>query len=330
MNDKTDKDDDQPTAAEVAEEERKAAIARGDIVDDEELAKAAAEAEAEDDDDDDDAAAVAAAAAAAAAEDEDEDEPGAAVDNGITIPKARYDEDRQKSRIEKARLEARILELEGTPAKKDAGPTLAEAQAEIDTLDDEYEAHLLEGEPAEAKAKRLEANAKRNELTDRKIKEGNAAMGTAAVEQVRYDNQLAAFEAKYPAMNPDAVEFDKAKSDEIDMLMNSFEAGGMTLVGSLNKAIHYVFGNAPAPKEEDDKGETKAERVKRQRKEAATKKTLNAVKKTPTDLDDIGRDSDKAGRDDGLPNPLKMSQAQFDKLTEAQKAELRDDTLKPH
>lgn len=330
MNDATKKDE--PTAAEVAEEERKAAIARGDIVDDDELAKAAAES---DDDEDEEAAAALAIAAAAESDDDDDDddddEPGDSPDDGIQIPKARYDEDRKNSRLEKERLEARIRQLEGTAPKKDAGPTIAEQQAAIETLEDEYEAHLLEGEVTEAKAKRREFNALKDALTDRKIREGNAAMGSAAVEQVRYDNQLASFEAKFPEMNPDAVEFDSEKSDEIDALMNAFEASGMTLVKSLNKAIHYVFGTeAKKAVVKDADGETKAEKVKRDRKERAAKKALNAVNKTPTDLDKVGRDSDKAGRDDGLPDPLKMSVAQFDKLTEKQKAELREDTLKVH
>ena len=83
-------------------------------------------------------------------------------------------------------------------------------------------------------------------------------------------------------------------------------------------------------RQKEEEGETKADKIKRERKEKAVKKALDTVNKTPADLDGVGRNSDKGGRTDGLPDPLKMTQAQFDKLTEKQKAELREDTLKVH
>jgi hypothetical protein len=332
-----DNKDDELSAAEVAEQEKKDAIARGDVVDDDELAKAAAEAE-----DDDgsvktpeelEAEATAAALAAKEAEDDD-DEPGDDADDGINIPKARYDEDRQKSRVEKAQLEARIKELEGKGRKKDEGPTIAELQTEIEELEDKYEAHLLEGETTEAAALRRETNIKRNALTDRKIKDQSSAMGAAAVEQVRYDTQLATLEAKYPAMNPDSSEFDKVVSDEVDTLIAAFESSGMSITKALNKAVQYaIINKQPAKKADDDDDkddDVDVEKIKADRKRKAQDKALKTVKKTPADLKDVGVNSDKGGRTDGLPDPLKMTQAQFDKLTEAQKAELRDDTMKPH
>jgi len=285
-----------------AEEERLAAIARGDVVEEEDEEVLEEEVL-----------------------EEEEDEPGAPVDEDLQVPKARFDDARKAAKAENDALKARIAALENA-TKKDV-ITVDMLEAEIEELEDKVDTHLLEGEVAEAKAIRKTLNAKRNALIDQRIAEKSTAMGKAAVEQVRYDAQLAAFEAKFPVMNPDAVDFSKDVSDEIDMLMGAFEAKGMSLVASLNKAVHYVLGNkAEKPVSEDNK----SEKVKLERKLNAQKKALDTVNKTPTNLDGVGRNSDKAGRDDGLPSPLKMSQAQFDKLTEVQKAELRDDTLKVH
>ena len=291
------------------------AIARGDIIEDDDTKKKPEDDDPEDDDDvnnddDDDL------------DDDDDDKPGDDPDDGIQVPKARFDKSRKAGRIREEALERRIKELEGKGKKPEI--TIAEMEAEIEELEDQHENLLLEGEVDKSKAIRRQMNVKRNAVIDRRISEKSNAMGAAAVQQVRYDNQLAAFEIKYPAMNEDAVEYDEAVAGEVGTLMNAFQSSGMSLVGALNKAVHYVFRDAPAAKDEDD---DTADEVRKARKLKARKKALRAVKKTPTNLKDVGRNSDKAGRDDGLPDPLKMTQDQFDKLTEKQLAELREDKM---
>lgn len=302
------------------DEERLAAIARGDIIEGDEEEEIEEEPEEEEIDDEE---ADTEEEETGDDDDNEEDEPGAPPPkDSLTIPKARYDEDRQKSRREKLALEARIAELEGKVAPKNE-VTLEEMEAEIEDLEDQHENLLLEGEIDKAKAIRRQMNIKRNAVLDRRISEKSKAMGAAAVQQVRYDTQLAAFEAKYPTMNEDSPEFDEAVSAEVGTLMNAFVASGMNLVAALNKAVHYVFRDSSAATEEA----STADEVRAARKIKAREKALAAVKKTPTNLSKVGRNSDKAGRDDGLPDPLKMSQAQFDKLTEKQLAAMREDKL---
>jgi gamma-glutamylcyclotransferase (GGCT)/AIG2-like uncharacterized protein YtfP len=313
----TDEKDTSPTP----EEERAAAVARGDIVDEGELEEAAAEAEEVEEVEEEELD------ASAEEDEEDEDQPGdSAPGDEITIPKARYDEDRRNSRAREAKLQARIEELEGKQ-KKDDTPSISDMQKEIEDLEDQHENLLLEGEIDKAKIMRRDINAKRNDLIDRRIAEKSTAMGQAAVEQVRYDSQLAALEARYPVMNPDSPEFDGEVMTEIITLMDAFEASGKTLTQALNKAVHYVMRDVEPEKKPAVK---KGEAVREERKTAARKKALKAVKDSPADLKDIGRNSDKAGRDDGLPDPLKMSQEDFDKLSEKQLKQLREDQVIAH
>ena len=297
------------TPEEIAEEERQAAIARGDVVEDEEDSLEEDEEDSSEEDEED----------SSEEDEEEDDEPGdAAPEDDITVPKARFDESRKSARKREAELEARIAELE--KGNKKPEQSIDDLEAEIEELEDQHDSLLLEGEIDKAKAVRRELNSKRNGIIDRRISEKSSAMGQAAVEQVRYDTQLASFEVKYPTINPDATEYDEAVSNEVSTLMNAFQTSGMSLVASLNKAVHYVFrGEEPESKSTSEVGD--------KRKKAARKRALKTVKNTPANLKDIGNNSDKAGSDDGLPDPMKMSQKAFDKLTEKQKAALRGDKL---
>jgi hypothetical protein len=142
-----------------------------------------------------------------------------------------------------------------------------------------------------------------------------------AVEQMRFDAQLAQFEAKFPAMNPDSTDFNQELTNEIAMVMKAFQADGLTSAAALNKAVHYVIrDDVPRTGEDPDV-------VRSKRSQQARKKVASTVKKSPPDLADRGRDSDKRGMGDGLPDVTRMSPEEFDKLSSEQLRKLRGDFL---
>mgnify|MGYP001370444496 CR=1 FL=1 len=253
------------------------------------------------------------AEAAGADEEEEEEEP-------ISIPKARFDEVQRRAREHTQQLENRIRELEtGNRAKAKDEPSLTD---EIEALTISYEDLLLDGEVEKARVVRRQRDAKQAEFMEQRVQEASRQTGSVAVDQMRFDAQLAQFEALYPAINPDAKEFDTATVNEVNELLQVFRTSGLSLPAALSKAVSYVFkGNTPVV---DTK---KADDVRNKRGETERKRVAGAAKKMPPSLNGRGRDSDKAGERDGLPDITRMTPEQFDKLTPEQLSILRQDRL---
>ena len=104
-------------------------------------------------------------------------------------------------------------------------------------------------------------------------------------------------------------------------VLNAFQARGYTPAAALNKAMHYVIReDEPVAGEDPDI-------IRSKRGQQARKRVAKAAKSSPPDLHDKGKDSDKSGSGDGLPDVTKMSPEQFDKLSEAELRALRGDSL---
>jgi len=327
------------TAAELAAEERELAIKRGDIIPEDEENEAletsaegttdakgeAAAGKGEDVGGDDaegagdaDEGASAESSATEAASEEGKDE-------GITIPKARFDEAQQKHRAKIKELEDRLKTAEREHAQKTTDADLEKLQAEIDTLENTYEEFLLEGEVEKARAARKEMNAKRDQMINQRLVQQSQQTGNAAVEQIRYETKLAILEEKYPALNPDSADYNEAVLTEVAELKAAFESRGWGSTAALEKAVHYVIRDVDAPPATEDPDIKKSQRAHKARKAAAA-----AAKATPPDASKAGRDSDKGGKGDGLPDVTKMTPEQCAKWAESDPdamARLRGDTL---
>jgi hypothetical protein len=248
-------------------------------------------------------------------EEEEEEEPEA-----ISIPKARFDEVQRKAREREQVQQRRIEQLEAAQVKASVDIAVDE-EAEIETLTTKYEDLLLEGEIDKARAVRKQRDAKQKEFLQKELTKTSQQTGNAAVEQMRFDAQLAQFEVLHPEINPDSKEFDEAAVAEVNELLQAFRTSGMALPAALGKAIKYVFKEGPAA----DTG--KADEVRSKRSETERKRVAGAAKKMPPSLAGKGRDSDKLGARDGLPDITRMTPEQFDKLTPEQLSTLRGDRL---
>lgn len=320
------------TAAEIQAEEEAAARARGDIIDENnppgklegeeeenvnvELGEEEAEEELEEEEEQP-------ILEEESEEEEVEEETEEEEEAPITIPKARFDEAQRKARERNKELELKIADYEAKAAKEAAQVDTSALATEIEELSDKHEDFLLEGELEKARAVRKIRDAKQNELFDQRLAQQSQVTGTAAVEQMRFDAQLAQFEAKFPAINPDSDDFDQEITNEVNTLLTAFKANGFTNTAALNKAIHYVI------REDSDKPVITEDPalVRSKRSQQARKRVAKVVKKSPPSLADKGRDSDKTGSGDGLPDVTKMTPEQFDELSEADLKKLRHDRL---
>jgi len=320
------------TAEELAAEDLAMRRARGDFAEEEqELDEDTAEANAEDGGDD-----------GTDAEAEDS-EDGAEPDGGensepdqeeaepeadgpdIKIPKARFDEAQRKAREKVAALESQLKQAEQQLEKKVESEDVENLRSQISELEDKYEDHLLEGEVKEARAIRTELRQLQDQLTSTVLQQHSQRTGRATIEQIRYDTQLAAYEAKYPAINPDSDAFNTEVANEVSDLMDAFQQKGYTSTAALNKAVHYVLKPLEQASEQEDKPDPDVMRNKRATR--ARKNAAEAARKSPPDMSKAGTDSDKSGARDGLPDISKMTPEQFDKLSPEQLAKLRGDTL---
>lgn len=273
------------------------------------------------DDDGEDAAVEEQEQESAAVDSEEIDEPGEEP-APITIPKARFDEAQKKARDRQFELERRIAEMEKQQVKQVVTADVAKISEDLDVLETKYEDLLLEGEVEKARAVRRDMRKKENDLFDMRMREQGAKASSVAVEQMRFDSQLAQFEAKFPAINPDSDDYNAGLAEEVADMMNVYLTSGYNKSAALNKAVHYIVRDSGSPQVGEDPSIVRSKRAA-----MARKRVSEAAKKSPPDIKDKGRDSDKTGQGDGLPDVTKMSIEQFEKLSTEQLKRLRNDSM---
>ena len=318
---------DQQKSPEELLEERKA---RGDFVegvdDDDDIPEAgesAGEAVAEADGEgsaDDDVVDESPEVSADAEEVEEEDEPGAKPDE-ISIPKARFDEALHKARQREEELQRRLEAAEERKQSSTISEDVSAMEQELDDLDSKYAELLMEGEMEKANAIRKQWRQKQNDMFDIRLEQRSTLASKQAIESMRFDRQLAEYEVKFPVINPDSENFSEDVASEVRDLMDAFEAKGWNPVAALNKAVKYVIREDAAPAEGLD-----PDVVRAKRSVTARKKVAEVARRSPPDITDKGRDTDKVGTGDGLPDVTKMTPEQFAKLTDTQLRKIRGDT----
>ena len=244
----------------------------------------------------------------------------------IRIPKSRFDEALGKAKQREQALLDEIEKLKGGQQASATAKAVKDMRAKIVELQDKYEDLILDGKKDEARKVRRQVNELREDLTEYQTNTKSEAARKAAIDEMSYNAQLAGYEAKYPALNPEHEDFDEDKTDEVATLLNAFVKAGQKRADALAKAVKYVLGAPPAAGKGGD--DDKAKELADQRAAEARKKAADANKKQPPDGKNVGLDSDKAGGGKGGDvDVLRLSQDKFAKLDEETKAKLRGDTI---
>lgn len=241
----------------------------------------------------------------------------------IRIPKSRFDEAQAKARQREQALLEEIEKLKGGQQASATQKAVSDMKSKIEELQDKYEDLILDGKKDEARKVRKQVDAMREELVEYQTSVKSDAARKAAVEELSYNAQLAGFEAKYPALNPEHEDFDEDQTNEVATLLNAFVKSGTKRSEALAKAVKYVLGAPPEQKVSDAAKALAEERAKKAREKAA-----EADKKQPPNSAKVGLDSDKAGKggEQGI-DVMRLSQDKFSKLDEETKAKLRGDEL---
>ena len=241
----------------------------------------------------------------------------------IRIPKSRFDEAQAKARQREQALLEEIEKLKGGQQASATQKAVSDMKSKIEELQDKYEDLILDGKKDEARKIRKQVDAMREELVEYQTSVKSDAARKAAVDELSYNAQLAGFEAKYPALNPEHEDFDEDQTNEVATLLNAFVKSGTKRADALAKAVKYVLGAPPEQKVSDAAKALAEERAKKAREKAA-----EANSKQPPNTTKVGLDSDKAGKggEQGI-DVMRLSQEKFAKLDEETKAKLRGDEL---
>ena len=250
----------------------------------------------------------------------------------IRIPKFRVDEIQDKAR---KREEALTAELNAVKAQLAAATTptvdeLATMKTEIETLTDEYEANMIEGKAAEAKALRAKIDTLRDDLMERKIAARAASVQQETIGRLTYDTALASLEASHPQLNPDGESFDEALAQEMGALMTVYVKAGSTPLEALREAAKYVLPKAAAPVPTAHPAVTaSAADLKAKREQEARVKAAKANEQQPAQIAGVGKDADKAGAkgDASKVDVMRISAEKFAKVDAELRSKLRGDEL---
>lgn len=249
------------------------------------------------------------------------------------IPLARHKEMLDKARAEREALAAENARLKAEGQQSKVAETLDATEARLLAMEAEYSKLLADGEIDKATAKMAEIRRLERTIGETKADARAYEAEARAVERVRYDTVVERVEAAYPALNPDADEFDKDVVAEVLDLKGAFEAKGATPAAALQKAVKYVLGAATTaekvatevtPRADKEAG---AEAAAAARKAEAVKRNLAAAKATPASTTKVGVNSDEKGGVLSSETAMKMSQAEFAKLDEKTLARMRGDEL---
>ena len=209
----------------------------------------------------------------------------------IRIPKSRFDEAQAKARQREQALLEEIEKLKGGQQASATQKAVSDMRAKIEELQDKYEDLILDGKKDDARKVRKQVESMREELIEYQTSVKSDAARKAAIAELSYNAQLASFEAKYPALNPEHGDFDKDKTSEVAALLNAFVSSGTERAAALAKAVKYVLGAPPEQKVGEAASLLAAERARKAREKAA-----EADKQQPPSTSKVGLDSDKAGK----------------------------------
>lgn len=274
---------------------------------------------------------------AAKGEQTDEEKAAAAAEAEKGKKPAMIPVDRHKEMLDKLRKERdeALAQAQAVTNAKKAEATnadIAKLEADIVEKEEKYNQALVDGDTKTATALMREIRAAERTVTESRA-EMKAQLATAqAVETMRYDAVVERLEASYPVLNPDHESFDKEQVQDVMDLAATYQGRGMPAHEALQKSVAKLLGAETAKQKTATEAtprvtEAEAEEAAKA-KEAATRKAIDADKRTPPNAAKVGTDSDKKGG--GLisgEDVMKMSQTKFASLNEETLARLRGDSL---
>ena len=249
-------------------------------------------------------------------------------DEGVMIPKSRFDSAVVKERERAETAERRLAEAMAQQGQIKRNVDITAAENKVADLRKQERQAIVDGD--EDKASQLSSEADR---LNRQIAISQAGdMSTAAKEQalegMRMELAVENIEANYPALDENSDEFDQDITDDVlDKQRGYMDRERLPASKALLKAVKYVMARQnPAPAAEST-GKTGLSSAAKgvDRKVAAVGKNLDAARRQPAGTKQVGADSDKHGQTAEIPEAGDMTFEEFGALPESTKAKMRGD-----
>lgn len=255
-------------------------------------------------------------------DEEEEEEP---VKKEPRIPKSRLDEviaQREDARERNLWLEAQLEKLINQSQQQIQAKEIApEPSYNFEKAEEDYVTLIIEGEIGKATKLRAEIDAERQKEFKRLIKEikENSAeeskkASSAIIEQERFDALIENYENKYKFLDSESKDYNEEAVDTVNTLLAGYVAAGKTKAEGLKLAVQKV-----APLYEKTV-ETKTS-LGNKRKVEAGKKAAKASVSQPSKT----KSSSATSIDTTSVNISKLSERDFNKLTDIEKRRLRGD-----
>lgn len=278
----------------------------------------------------------------AGADDETQDEDDAdktdGKDKNARIPLARHKAILEKERAERAKLQEQLAQFQNGAVVADINADISKAEEKVTAMEEEYNKLLAEGEIAKATAKMTEIRRAERAIGEQKAAMSEAALESRLLERARWDKTVARLEAAYPQLDKDHDAYDEALVTRILKVQRGLAAQGDSPVAALQEAVELVIGAEtskqksavsvkPKVSTEDADAQKKKDTLAEQRAKEARARNVETAKNSPASMETVGANSDNKGGVLDAKVVLGMSQKEFAKLSEADLARMRGDTL---
>ncbi|TFG41019.1 MAG: hypothetical protein E4H42_03005 [Chromatiales bacterium] len=242
---------------------------------------------------------------------------------GKFIPKARFDEMSQRSRASLDRANARIAELEQQSPREF---TIEEVDAELDKLETQYTALLIDGKTDEAT--QLRGQIRGIERRFAAAQAASIATGTREqiVDSVKLNDIIDQLEEEYPFLDPKSPDYSDEVAQETLDLYEGLIAKGWAQSIAMQRAAGYVLNSLDIEYEDDPAAVAAPAAPARadQARRAAVKRGLEVITRQPPvstgRAGEVGSPREVPGAAVG-----RMAQKDFEQLSDEQLQKLRGD-----
>ena len=254
---------------------------------------------------------------AAAEAEETPPEPEKPATQDFMIPKSRYDAVMARLKEAEKREQAQPQQA---PAPQ---PEVDPITARLNEIDAEIATAVKDGDGDKAAQLMAESRNIQTRMFSEQLQQTSQQTSSAAIQQVQYDTLVEQVEYYLPETNPDSEAYDEGLVLEVQELMGAFEAKGYTSANALNAALGYVRPGWNSEQQQEEQPAAQQEPPPPEPKKTDVKRNIEDAKAQPPKMEE-GDNSDSAGLR-GQIDVMKLSDSEFEKLTEKQLAELRGD-----
>lgn len=238
------------------------------------------------------------------------------------IPKDRLDQELAKRR----QLENKLKELEEKVNYAEKAP--ATADFDFDDAETKYMNAVLDGETEKAKQIRAEIRQMERQQLQNELQQSMEQTSQRTQAQIRLDSAVQDIVSKFPQLDINGEAPDQDLINETNELMSGFLNAGYDPVDALNKAVGYTTASLGMNMDVDEQAvipksttrDLSAEKSAKRLKESAEKREKAQSQQPPK----LSGESQRS-RDDNVVDIFKMSDKDWNNLSDEQMRKLRGD-----